>query len=346
MLPRAKRDVSDSIPAKEAAELLRAGKGRPGMRVEGTLAFHEDVTNLRLPAQLTAEVLDLSRCPAAVELPARLDCFELNLSGTKIRTLPPDVTVTSILNLSGCEELVALPAGLTVGTLIVRGCRSLAALPEKLDAWFLDMTGCWNFAHWPGQARIRSGRLTLRGCAALRTLPDYFGPLAALDVRDCPNLRHLPDGLKIAGWIDVAQSGLAETKTLPASLQGVQMRWQGVRVDERVVLRPESITTQEILQERNAERRRVLLDRFGTARFMKETKAELLDQDQDCGGRRQLLRVPMPDDEPLVSLSCVCPSTGRQYFLRVPPAMTSCHQAAAWIAGFDNPDDYHPLEET
>jgi hypothetical protein len=42
----------------------------------------------------------------------------------------------------------------------------------------------------------------------------------------------------------------------------------------------------------------------------------------------------------------VCPSTGRQYVLRVPPTMRSCRQAAAWIAGYDNPADYRPLAET
>src|SRR5205807_2217177 len=106
------------------------------------------------------------------------------------------------------------------------------------------------------------------------------------------------------------------------------------------------ITLEELLQEKNAERRRVLLDRFGIARFMKETKAEVLDEDEDPGGKRQLLRVDLQEDEPLVTLSCLCPSTARQYFLRVPPDMTSCHQAAAWIAGFDDPADYQPILET
>jgi hypothetical protein len=34
------------------------------------------------------------------------------------------------------------------------------------------------------------------------------------------------------------------------------------------------------------------------------------------------------------------------YALRVPPTMRSCRQAAAWMAGFDDPDDYRPLVET
>ena len=40
------------------------------------------------------------------------------------------------------------------------------------------------------------------------------------------------------------------------------------------------------------------------------------------------------------------PATGRRYVLRVPPQTRTCRQAAAWIAGFDNPDDYQPLAET
>ena len=71
-----------------------------------------------------------------------------------------------------------------------------------------------------------------------------------------------------------------------------------------------------------------------------------LDKDSDAGGVRRLLRVEFAGDEPLVCLNVFCPSTGRQYMLRVPPQMRHCHAAAAWIAGFDNPDEYQPVQET
>jgi hypothetical protein len=54
----------------------------------------------------------------------------------------------------------------------------------------------------------------------------------------------------------------------------------------------------------------------------------------------------MIEDEPLMCLAVKCPSTGRDYFLRVPPTMRTCHQAAVWIAGYDDPSDYKPLVET
>ena len=48
----------------------------------------------------------------------------------------------------------------------------------------------------------------------------------------------------------------------------------------------------------------------------------------------------------MVFLHCRCPSSGREYLLRVPPTTSKCHAAAAWLAGFDNPDNYKPVKET
>lgn len=325
---------------------LRGGSVGPRTRLNDVVKVGPWPERLVLPHQLTAEVLDLAECDGLTELPRGLTAYELVLRRTKLRTLPDDLRVETALDLSECRELVELPENLTTGSLVLRGCSSLTALPEGLDVWFLDLGGCWAFSRWPRRATIRSGRLNLRGCAALTRLPDYLGPLATLNVRDCPNLRELPAGLRVTGWIDIAQSGLAQAKQRPESLRGTTIRWQGVVIDERLWLQPESITIREILAETNAERRRVLIDRFGQSRFMEEARAEVLDQDRDPGGPRRLLRVPLDGDEPMVTLSCRCPSTGRQYFLRVPPGTQTCHQAAAWIAGFDDPRDYRPVIET
>src|SRR5436190_208650 len=94
-----------------------------------------------------------------------------------------------------------------------------------------------------------------------------------------------------------------------------------------------------ILAETNAERRRVLLERMGYEFFLKHAKAQILDQDNDPGGKRQLMRVEMKNDEALVCVSVLCPSTARQYVIRVPPTMKTCREALAWVAGFDDPND-------
>lgn len=323
---------------------LDAGTLAPRTRVQGELKISH-AAPVELPTDLECDLLDLSG-NGLKQLPIGLRAYELNLSGTAIRSLPEDIQVEAILRCDQCKDLENLPPGLTVYHLGLQGCQSLERLPENLNVWSLDLTGCWAFKQWPIHATIRSGRLNLRGCTALNYLPNYLGRLAAVNLRDCPNLATLPEDLAISGWIDLAQSGVSDSKTLPASLNGVEIRWQGVRIEERILCRPETIQVEEILSESNAERRRVLVDRFGVARFMREANAEILDSDSDPGGPRQLLRLEMKEDEPLVTMSCFCPSTKRQYFLRVPPTTSTCRQAAAWIAGFDNPDDYRPLIET
>jgi hypothetical protein len=344
--------ASRIVAGPQARELIVTGRAAAGLRVSGVLDLSDfgDVASapLCLPRDLQVEVLDLHGYagPEPLKLPRGLRAYELILANSHVVRLPDDLRVESRLDLSGCSELSELPEGLAVGTLVLRGCTSLVGLPEGLDAWFLDMTGCWAFAEWPRRAAVHSGRLVLRGCTALTGLPRYLRRLAALDVRDCPNLRGLPAGLEITGWLDVAQSGLKEETALPESLERVQLRWAGINIDRRIAFHPERITAHEALAERNAERRRVLIDRIGYARFLSEARAELLDEDRDPGGRRQLLRLKLEGDEDLVALSCHCPSTQRQYLIRVPPATPSCRHAAAWIAGFDNPDDYQPIHET
>jgi hypothetical protein len=336
-----------AISDKEAYALLAAGDAPAGLSVSGVLDFSKESgrTVPRLPRNLVVDVLKLNG-QTGFELPAGLKCYELNLSSTDVCRLPEDLRVEMRLDLSGCDRLEALPAGLKVGTLNLRGCINLRMLPEQLDVWFLDLTGCWAFETWPREATIRGGRLRLRGCTALTTLPPYVTRLSELNVCDCPNLRPLPEQLTISGGLDLARSGLTDEASLPKGTARTQLRWAGINIHHRIAFHPESIRVDEVLEEANTERRRALLDRYGYTRFLQDAQAEILDRDADPGGTRQLLRVKLVGDEDLVAMSCFCPSTGRQYMIRVPPATPTCRHAAAWIAGFDDPNNYHPVVET
>lgn len=126
----------------------------------------------------------------------------------------------------------------------------------------------------------------------------------------------------------------------------------GVRVPQRVVERPETLSPQEILAEPNVEIRRVMLDRFGVDRLMREAEAEMLDQDVDQYGRlRELLRLPMVDDEDVVMVH-VTNSTAepdgsfKPYWLRVPPDTTTCADAVAWTWDLSVAEYGTPLVET
>jgi hypothetical protein len=333
-----------TLPADAARTLILEGKAPSGLHVSGHLDFSKVPSDLSsLPENLTAGRITLNGCRSLERLPRGLRCYELSLQDCDIRELPGDLQAEYRLDLSRCHNLQTLPQGLRAGSLVLRECTVLRALPEGLDVYFLDIQGCTALTTWPARGSVQIGRLNARGCTRLQMLPAWLTTLAQLDVSGCERLAALPEGLHVSSWLDLAGTSL---RSLPRSLDGVQLRWRGVPVSHRVAFHPETIKAQEVLNEQNAEVRRVLLERMGYDAFLEQAAAEVLDADEDPGGARRLLRVELDGDEPLVCLSVSDPSTGRQYLLRVPPAMRSCREAAAWIAGFDNPDDYAPIAET
>lgn len=288
-------------------------------------------------------IVDLSEEKETDEIPAGLACFELNASGTSIEELPAGVSVSHRINLSGCERLVRLPAGLRTGTLDLTGCTNLRELPEDLCVHFLILDGCRALETWSASAKVSLGRVSMRGCARLTALPPELGPISSLDLGGCRAITEIPDGVRVTTWIDIKDTGV---KRLPPGLRHVGLRWGDVRVPARVIFEPETLTGAEVLAEPNAEVRRLMLERVGVERFIADVHATVRDADQDPGGERKLLVVELPGDEPLVCVTLKCPSTGRQYVVRVPPATKTCVEAVAWTAGFENPANYRPVAET
>ncbi|MBE9198220.1 MULTISPECIES: DUF6745 domain-containing protein [unclassified Nodularia (in: cyanobacteria)] len=191
---------------------------------------------------------------------------------------------------------------------------------------------------WDGMRVL--GHLNLSGASDIYNLPENL-TCESLDISDCVNLTTLPQGLHVTHGIELANSGIT---SLPAG-HGFVLRWRGVEVNDQMAFASDSITGQDILNIENVELRRVLIERLGYETLLQQVGGLIRDRDQDAGGERQLVYIPFEDDEPFMVLKVTCPSTGHIHILRVPPHMRNCHQAAAWIAGFNNPDDYHPLIE-
>ena len=122
----------------------------------------------------------------------------------------------------------------------------------------------------------------------------------------------------------------------------------GVRVPEMVIMRPEEITVKMIIDEENAEVRRVMIDQFGADKFIQESDSEVVDEDSEFG---TLFRIELEDDEPIVMVKVVNsspdPETGEfhDYFLRVPPDITRAKQAVAWTFDVEE-KEYQPQQET
>jgi hypothetical protein len=279
-----------------------------------------------------------------VELPRELKAVGLDARDcTWLRNLPEKLELSGRLDVSGCVTLRELPKQLRATSIVMRGCSSITTLPEALELSFLDASDCAAFARWPERGSFAHGHLRLRNCVSLRELPGWIHSVAGLDLAGCVGISTLPAGLQIGSFLDLADTAISE---LPAELAGTPLRWRGAPIDERIAFRPETISAGEVLEEQNVELRRAKLARMGYERFLSEAKAVAIDADRDPGGPRQLFRIELTSDEPLVCLSVLCPSTGRRYVLRVPPTTTRCHDAAAWIAGFDDPAAYAPELET
>lgn len=331
---------AESLPASEVKRRLLRGEISGPLHFRGKLDLSGERGLTHLPEGLSGDTLDISDTPLT-KLPEQLNVGELIARNLPIERLPASLNVMFRLTLDGCAHLSELPENLTVGSLSLQDCLSLETLPEGLDVCFLNVNRCDALHTWPQQASIRYGHLSARDCLSLRQLPAWLTQLAQLDISGCRGITHLPGGLRINGWLDVAGSGLT---SLPVG-QNIPLRWRGVRVDERIAFQPETITGADIMTQENAEVRRVMMERIGYERFLSEVNATILDKDQDAGGDRLLVRVELPDDEPFVAVSVACPSTGRQYVLRVPPPIQTAHAASAWLAGFDDPRLYQPAIE-
>jgi hypothetical protein len=120
----------------------------------------------------------------------------------------------------------------------------------------------------------------------------------------------------------------------------------GVRVPQDVVEAPESLAPKRILTEPNAEVRRVMIERFGAERLMREGEAVKVQSD-DFG---TLWRLELPDDEPIVMVELVNSTAEpdgsfKNYWLRVPPQYRTARGAIAWTFGEER-HRYAPAVQT
>ena len=259
---------------------------------------------------------------------------------------PDNLTVEGYLDLAGCTSLTHLPDNLTIeGYLILWGCTALTHLPDNLQVRdLLGLQGCTALTHLPDNLTVE-GSLDLQGCTGLTHLPENLTVGGSLDLQGCTALTHLPDNLTVGSYLYLgAGNENLQNRELPHGCKNCDVYWNGVQVTEQVAFRPDTLTANDVLNERNLEVRRIMIERMGQERFVELCGDYLtvLYQDTDTGGQRKLIQIDhrLAVDESMVFLQVICPSTAREYIIRVPPHMTTCHAAAAWVAGFDNPDEY------
>jgi hypothetical protein len=143
----------------------------------------------------------------------------------------------------------------------------------------------------------------------------------------------------------------------------------GVRVTQQIVEAPQTLTVHQIEIEKNAEVRRIMIDRYGPKRYLADSGATVVQElpaDHHIVGLRtaRLLRKEVPGDEPIIMIDLLNSTpepdgTVKRYLLRVQPdayqgeASRDCLAAAAstWrmpdgALAFKRPQDYAPVFES
>ena len=134
--------------------------------------------------------------------------------------------------------------------------------------------------------------------------------------------------------------------------------WHGVVVPESAVGDPDRITVAAIDREENVEVRRVLVERMGLERLVRERGAALIHEDETgrlwrrglsvgatpTWGPRRLVDEPVSFVE-VINATPEADGSRRTYFLRVPPTIDTAREAVAWTFSM-SAAEYRPSMET
>ena len=122
--------------------------------------------------------------------------------------------------------------------------------------------------------------------------------------------------------------------------------WRGRVVPSDVLASGAPVTRSRINREMDPDRRLVLIERYGLGRYLLEAGGTEIQHDA-CG---RLYRLTQPVGEPILAVRVVNHTpepdgSVREFWLRVPPTMTTARQAVAWT--FDLPAErYDPIAQS
>jgi hypothetical protein len=331
----------------------------------------------RLPENLKAKRLMLIGCgiealPDNIEIEEKLHIESCN----NLTTLSENLSCLASGRLKwlfiGNSPIKEFPSLISVSVAIKLTQLPLAVLSNTfLSAKSIHITRCANL-RWVSALLNLDSQLNFRGCKKLEGFSNPMKKIGALDLTDCESLQALPLQLQFSGaatnQINLTNCGklmeLPNTefsgrleisgsplKSLPLKMSKCRVYWRRHWVPSDVIFNPQNLTPGRILTEPNAEIRRLMLEKVGIEKVLLSAAAAIIDSDHDAGGARSLVQVKLragrnANPQNCLFLRCCCPSTGREYLLPVAPNITTCRAAAAWLAGFDNPDDYQPILET
>ncbi|MFF4560228.1 DUF6745 domain-containing protein [Streptomyces sp. NPDC001435] len=122
--------------------------------------------------------------------------------------------------------------------------------------------------------------------------------------------------------------------------------WRGMPVPAAFLAELRTLTPERIRAEENAELRRVMLEYYGYDRYLEDSGARPVHQDETG----TLWRIDLDGDEAVVMVEVINSTpepdgTRRTYWLRVPPTTRTAREGVAWTFGVAA-ETYAPLRQT
>jgi leucine-rich repeat protein SHOC2 len=330
------------------------------LRHNHLISLPESIGNLTNLAHLDLHCNQLSELPQSIDNLTSL--IYLELSNNKLTSLPESIgNLTELISLTLCDnQLNRLPesiGNLTKLTHLHLYGNQLTNLPESIgnlsDLVFLSL--------WKNQLnKLPEGignltKLTVLNPSSniqLDRLPESIGNLTNLTELNLwsNQINILPENIgnlvKLTS-IDLSGNPLKDLSILQSlpSLKAVD--FLDIEIPRRYWIKFNDWKAEWLLDEDNAEVRRVLIEQVGYEKICEELNAI----DLDTWREYTLLKIdgiePVYDEddapidrEPMVLLKMTCPSTQHIHILRVPPEMTSAEAAITWVNHGIHPDEF------
>jgi leucine-rich repeat protein SHOC2 len=301
---------------------------------EDISTLSESIGNLCKLAHLDLRGNQLTTVPESIGNLGNL--ISLNLSRNQIRYLPEYIDKLAKL------EFLAL------------SCNSLSTLPESICnlSNLTELHLNRNQLNYLPESIGSISKLTflcLRG-NQLSVLPDTIGDLSDLKYLRLEEnqISVLPNCIvKLVKLTELSINGNPLTDlSILQKLPDLRVIFLDVELTCRYWTKLSDWKAEWLLEEDNAEVRRVLIEQIGYEKICNELNAITLDNWREY----TLLKIdgvetiyeedgyePI-DREPMVLLKMTCPSTQHIHILRVPPEMTSAEAAITWVNHGIHPD--------
>src|SRR5574343_503673 len=103
---------------------------------------------------------------------------------------------------------------------------------------------------------------------------------------------------------------------------------------EQIVMHPETLTLDQIENETDVETRRIMIQRYGVAKYLTETGAKVIDSDR-LNLEGSSMRTLMEDNKGHRWLIGTDGSTGRVYYMSAPRDASTCREAHEAMGGIN-----------